>query len=71
LAGKYSDAEGKERREREGTETAAGIECPPLTVQMIPFGSITDMSRMKVLDNWREILIKDIEDGKKLTRFGA
>ena len=54
-----------------GTETAAGIECPPLTVQMIPFGSITDMSRMKVLDNWREILIKDIEDGKKLTPFGA
>jgi len=46
----------KERREESekagtGTETAAGIECPPLTVQMIPFGSITDMSRMKVLDN--------------------
>jgi mitochondrial splicing suppressor protein 51 len=56
-----------------GTETAAGVECPPLGVQMVPFGSIfaKDLKRTKVLQNWQDVLKRDVEEGKRLTRFGA
>lgn len=56
-----------------GTETAAGIECSPMGVQMLPFGSIfsKNFTRTKVLKNWLDILKKDVEEGKRLTRFGS
>ena len=55
---------------KRGTVAAAGVECPPLGVQFVPFGSLKDLSPLKILSNWKEILIRDVENGKKFTRFG-
>lgn len=57
-----------------GTETAAAIECTPLGVQMVPFGSIFAdhrLRRTKVLSNWLDVLKRDVEEGKRLTSFGS
>lgn len=62
--------EDSERLKR-GYVTAAMIECLPLAVQTIPFGSIKNLGGMGVLSNWEDILIRDVEKGKKFTHFGA
>lgn len=59
-----------------GTQTAAAIECGPLGVQMAPFGSIfaTNLRRVRVLNNWEDLLKKDVQEGKRLTnqaKFGS
>ncbi|EGO29869.1 hypothetical protein SERLADRAFT_458205 [Serpula lacrymans var. lacrymans S7.9] len=55
-----------------GTIAAIGVECPPLGVQMIPCGSLkrSSLSSVQLLPNWKDILTKDIEEGKKFQRFG-
>lgn len=60
------ESESKQR----GTIAAMGIECLPLGVQFVPFGSLKDVSSLRILPNWKEILIKDVENGKKFTQFG-
>ncbi|KAH7929998.1 hypothetical protein BV22DRAFT_1079996 [Leucogyrophana mollusca] len=53
-----------------GTVAAMGVVCPPLGVQMVPFGSLTDLSLLPKVPQWKEVLIKDVENGKKYGRFG-
>ncbi|KIM37013.1 hypothetical protein M413DRAFT_448743 [Hebeloma cylindrosporum] len=36
---------------------------------IVPFGSLKDLSPLKIQNNWKEILIRDVERGKKLMRF--
>ncbi|KAI0750175.1 hypothetical protein C8Q80DRAFT_1269923 [Daedaleopsis nitida] len=59
-------AEGGERSGH-GTSTAAMIECPPLAVQTVPFGSLTDRTMRSEFqdDNWKAGLMEAIEEGKK------
>ena len=62
-------AESGERR-GEGTGTAAMVECPPLWVQTVPFGSLTPASVRKdgIQDgNWRGFLEGYIEEGVRPT----
>ena len=56
---------------RRGTVAAIGVECPPLGVQLVPFGSLRDLSPLRILSDWKDILRRDVEDGKKFTRFGS
>jgi splicing suppressor protein 51 len=53
-----------------GTVAAIGVVCPPLGVQIVPFGSLKDLSSLQVLPHWKDTLIRDVENGKKFTRFG-
>lgn len=61
------ESEGMKR----GAVAAAGIECPPLGVQFVPFGSLKDLYSLMILPHWKDILIRDVENGKKFTRFGT
>ena len=54
---------------RRGTVAAIGLECDPLPMQVVPFGSLRDLSPLRIQQNWKEILINDVETGKKFTRF--
>jgi len=53
-----------------GTVAAIGIICPPLDVQIVPFGSLRGLSSLQVLPHWKETLTRDVENGKKFTKFG-
>lgn len=54
-----------------GTTTGVFIECPPLGVQVVPWGSLkNDISRWPLLPDWKNILQRDVENGKRFTRFG-
>lgn len=54
-------------RQRRGTVIAAAIECKPLAVQVVPFGSIKEpaMKNMKWVEGWEENLRRCIETGSK------
>lgn len=54
---------------RRGSVAAVALECAPLSMQIVPFGSLKDLSPLKIQNNWKEILIRDVERGKKLMRF--
>lgn len=62
-----NDAEKEKKR---GMVGASMIECPPLAVQTVPFGSVKDV-RGDVNENWKDILVSDVEYGKKYTGFGG
>jgi mitochondrial splicing suppressor protein 51 len=54
-----------------GTVAAACLDCPMLGMQVVPFGSMgAQLSKIQVLDNWMDHLIRDVENGKKFTQFG-
>lgn len=54
---------------RRGTVAAVALECAPLAMQIVPFGSLKDLSALKIQQNWKEILIRYVENGKKMMRF--
>ncbi|KAF8953213.1 hypothetical protein BDZ97DRAFT_1767613 [Flammula alnicola] len=54
---------------RRGTIAAVALECEPLAMQVVPFGSLRDLSPLRIQQSWKEILIKDVENGKRFTRF--
>ena len=54
---------------RRGSVAAVALECKPLAMQIVPFGSLKDLGPLKIQQNWKQILIKDVENGKRLTRF--
>ncbi|RPD54790.1 hypothetical protein L226DRAFT_493710 [Lentinus tigrinus ALCF2SS1-7] len=58
-------------RNGRGYVAAAMIECPPLYVQTVPFGSITERSgRLLVLDGmWKEDLVRNVEEGQRVKLF--
>jgi len=53
-----------------GTVAAIGLVCPPLGVQIIPFGSLNGLRSLQVLPHWKDTLFRDVENGKKFMRFG-
>ncbi|KAI0667934.1 hypothetical protein C8Q78DRAFT_1051105 [Trametes maxima] len=53
-----------ERMDRGGV-AAAMVECPPLAVQTVPFGSMKNL-REKVREDWKSFLMAQVEQGKKL-----
>lgn len=53
-----------------GKVIAAMVECSPLKVQIVPFGSLKKMRGLQIMPQWREILSRDVENGKRFTRFG-
>ncbi|KAI0656435.1 hypothetical protein C8Q70DRAFT_1011720 [Cubamyces menziesii] len=55
-----------EEREGKGTVAVAMVECPPLAIQIVPFGQIKDMEGGKVYEGWKSFLMKWVEQGKKL-----
>lgn len=57
-------------RLKRGHQTAVMVECPPLAVQTVPFGSMKSMKALVIMPQWKEVLTRDIENGKKFTRFG-
>lgn len=61
LASLREESESKRR----GTIAAVGIEWRSLGVQFILFGSLRDLSLLRILPNWREIAIRDVESDKK------
>ena len=67
LAAMREESESRQR----GMIAAVAIECPPLCVQFVPFGSLRDLNRLKILPDWKEILKRDVESGKRFTRFGS
>ena len=67
LATLREESESKSR----GTVAAVAIECLPLGVQFVPFGSLRDLSVLKILPDWKDILRRDLENGKRFTRFGS
>jgi len=54
---------------RRGSVAAVALECKPLAMQIVPFGSLRDLSPLKIQQNWKQILIRDVENGKRFTRF--
>ncbi|KAM5544088.1 hypothetical protein V8D89_002274 [Ganoderma adspersum] len=48
-----------------GTVAAAMIECPPLAVQTVPFGSMTERALKKEMlhDTWKSFFMNHIEQG--------
>lgn len=67
LRAMQNDAEKEKKR---GMVGASMIECPPLAVQTVPFGSVKNVNR-DVNENWKDILVSDVEFGKKHTHFGG
>jgi splicing suppressor protein 51 len=65
---------GKLREESEkrrmGTVAAIGVECYPLAVQIVPFGSLRDLSPLEIVKDWEQVLKRDVQNAKKFTRFG-
>lgn len=55
--------------QRRGSVAAVALECEPLAMQVVPFGSLRDLSPLKIQKDWKEKLRRGIESGKKLTRF--
>jgi len=47
---------------RRGRVIAAMVECPPLSVQTVPFASIPRIQERKV-QNWKELLVRAAENG--------
>ncbi|KAF8888620.1 hypothetical protein BD779DRAFT_1717513 [Infundibulicybe gibba] len=64
LASLREESEGRNH----GTVAGVGIECLPLGVQFVPFGSLQNLGGLNPVPNWKEILIKDVENGKKFGR---
>lgn len=48
-----------------GRTGATMIECTPLAVQTVPFGSVVGFDTKFVLPDWKETLTRDIEQGKR------
>ncbi|KAI0788283.1 hypothetical protein C8Q74DRAFT_671698 [Fomes fomentarius] len=50
-----------------GTVAAAMIECPPLAVQTVPFGSMTERALRKEMlhDTWKTFFMAHVEQGVK------
>ena len=48
---------------------ATMIECAPLAVQTVPFG--TGPTRGPIQEDWKEVLVKDIREGRRVTRLLA
>ena len=65
---------GKLREESEkrrmGTVAAIGVECYPLAVQIVPFGSLRDLSPLEIVKDWERVLKRDVQNAKKFTKFG-
>ncbi|KAF8956236.1 hypothetical protein BDZ97DRAFT_1852863 [Flammula alnicola] len=55
--------------QRRGAVAAVALECNPLAMQIVPFGSLRDLSPLRIQQRWKEILIRDVENGKRATRF--
>ncbi|KAI0656445.1 hypothetical protein C8Q70DRAFT_335269 [Cubamyces menziesii] len=51
-------------RSGRGGEAAAMVECPPLGVQTVPFGSLRDLGDV-VQEDWKEFLVHHVEQGRK------
>ncbi|KAI0363863.1 hypothetical protein BV20DRAFT_975163 [Pilatotrama ljubarskyi] len=47
-----------------GGVAAAMVECPPLAVQTVPFGSMREL-RERVQEDWKPFLIAQVEQGKR------
>lgn len=60
-----------EKEKKRGALGATLVECPPLAVQTVPFGSIQDVEGSEVQENWKDTLVRYVEEGKKFTVFGA
>jgi mitochondrial splicing suppressor protein 51 len=41
---------------RRGTVAAIGLECDPLPMQVVPFGSLRDLSPLRIQQNWKAYL---------------
>ena len=54
-------------RNGRGYVAAAMVECPPLAVQTVPFGSLTERAlRREIMhDTWKHFFIRHIEEGQK------
>ncbi|KAL6301522.1 hypothetical protein BKA93DRAFT_919748 [Sparassis latifolia] len=50
---------------RPGNTAAAMVECYPLAVQTVPFGSIPNMDDLPPLPNWKDVLIEEVEAGRR------
>ncbi|KAI0750189.1 hypothetical protein C8Q80DRAFT_676537 [Daedaleopsis nitida] len=50
-----------------GTIAAAMIECPPLAVQTVPFGSLTELAMKKTMlhGTWKSFFMSHVEQGKR------
>ena len=57
-----NDAEKEKKR---GMVGATFIECPPLAVQTVPFGSVKDVHSLSIQEDWKGALISDVENGTK------
>lgn len=51
-----------------GTVAAIGVICPPLSVQIVPFGSLKDLSSLPPVPHWKDTLTRDVENGKKFMK---
>ena len=54
---------------RRGGVAAVALECAPLAMQIVPFGSLKDLSPLIVQQNWKEILVRNVKHGKRLMRL--
>lgn len=48
-----------------GTTSGVALECDPLAMQTVPFGSIQDLGHVEIDPRWKEALIGIVEAGKK------
>lgn len=52
-----------EKEKKAGFLGATLVECPPLPVQTVPFGSITSADALEPSPDWKEDLVQSVEDG--------
>jgi mitochondrial splicing suppressor protein 51 len=60
-----------EKEKKQGMIGATLIDCPPLAIQTVPFGSIKDVDEIEVQEDWKQMLVHYVEEGKQFTSFGA
>jgi len=50
---------------KRGACAAVMVECAPLAVQTVPFGSLKNMEDTPIIENWKEMLMREIEQGNR------
>lgn len=66
---KLKELQDDSEKKRQGAVACSMVECKPLAVQVVPYGSVKRLKGLGVVKDWKERLIKDVQDGKKFTGF--
>lgn len=68
----FSAMRDRSRAAEQGEVAMVIIECLPLGIQIVPVGSVLEGHlKGQVLLDWKDILIRSVENGEKVVQFGS